>query len=143
MVADANQTHTPTGDREKTDWRCNRLVTIIETSDNQLRNQSLDELCKDSDIEELLRDITALGQLWRNTDNLYAQVRALFFLSAIHRYHLPKQFDRYRQLLGRRFIESIDSLLRSQVKNGPSDGISSALAQAYHELGFQRLAGQV
>ena len=155
MVADANQTHTPTGDREKTDWRCNRLVTIIETSDNQLRNQSLDELCKDSDIEELLCDITALDQLWRNTDNLYTQVRALFFLSAIHRYHLPRQFDRsqstpgkipfdsYRQLLGRRFIESIDSLLRAQVKNGPSDGISSALAQAYHELGFQRLADQV
>ncbi|MGY8749079.1 MAG: hypothetical protein ACKVHR_13615 [Pirellulales bacterium] len=101
MVADANQTHTPTGDREKTDWRCNRLVTIIETSDNQLRNQSLDELCKDSDIEELLRDITALGQLWRNTDNLYAQVRALFFLSAIHRYHLPKQFDRSHQRRGK------------------------------------------
>ncbi|MDA7903817.1 hypothetical protein N9B31_09170, partial [Mariniblastus sp.] len=134
MVLDTNQTNSVNGNLGTFDWRCNRLVSVIETSDNLLRNQSLDELCKDSELDELLGDVAALDQLWRTADNLYTQVRALFFLSAIHRYHLPKQFDRsrsapgkipfesYRQLLGRRFIESIDSLLRAQKDNGPSDG---------------------
>ncbi len=155
MKLDATETNSTAGKHETSDWRANRLVNIIETSDNQLRNQSLDELCKGANVDDLLSDSSALDKLWRSTDNLYTQVRALFFLSAIHRFHLPKQFDRartapgkipfesYRQLLERRFIESIDSLLKSQKESGPSDGISSALAQAYHELGFQRLADQV
>jgi hypothetical protein len=46
-------------------------------------------------------------------------------------------------LLGRRFIEAIDSLLQEQSTIGSSDAISSALAQAYHELAFQTLADQV
>ncbi|MDG2181241.1 MAG: UTP--glucose-1-phosphate uridylyltransferase [Mariniblastus sp.] len=155
MNLNADQEKSLAGKDKTTDWRSNRLVNVIETSDNDLRNQALDELCRGSTSEELLGDSAALDQLWRTTDNLYTQVRALFFLSAIHRYHLPKQFDRsrsapgkipfdsYRQLLERRFIESIDSLLTAQTENGPSDGISSALAQAYHELAFQRLADQV
>ena len=155
MNFNADQGKSLAGKDKTTDWRSNRLVNVIETSDNELRNQALDKLCGGSTSEELLGDSAALDQLWRTTDNLYTQVRALFFLSAIHRYHLPKQFDRsrsapgkipfdsYRQLLDRRFIESIDSLLTAQAENGPSDGISSALAQAYHELAFQRLADQV
>ena len=155
MKLDANQTNSIADKINSTDWRSNRLVNAIETSDDSLRNQSLDELVQGLEVEELLLDCAALDQLWRTADNLYTQVRALFFLSAIHRYHLPRKFNRgrsttgkipfdsYRQLLERRFIESIDSLLTAQAQNGPSDGISSALAQAYHELGFQRLADQV
>lgn len=155
MVLKSNQANALTNKHGNADWRCNRLVTVIESNDILLRNESLDELCNKSKLDELLGDVKALDQLWRTADNLYTQVRALFFLSAIHRYHLPKQFDRsrsetgkipfesYRQLLGRRFVESIDSLLKVQEDKGPSDGISSALAQAYHELGFQRLADQV
>ncbi|MGB2501055.1 MAG: UTP--glucose-1-phosphate uridylyltransferase, partial [Mariniblastus sp.] len=155
MKLDANQTNSIADKINSTDWRSNRLVNAIETSDDALRNQSLDELVQGLEVEELLLDCAALDQLWRTADNLYTQVRALFFLSAIHRYHLPRKFNRgrsttgkipfdsYRQLLERRFIESIDSLLTAQAQNGPSDGISSALAQAYHELGFQRLADQV
>ena len=131
MKLDANESNSIAGKHETADWRANRLVNVIETSDNQLRNQSLDELCKGSNVNDLLSDSAALDQLWRTTDNLYTQVRALFFLSAIHRFHLPKQFDRtrtapgkipfesYRQLLERRFIESIDSLLKSQQKKRP------------------------
>ncbi len=86
-------------------------------------------------------------------DNLYHRVRALFFLSAIYRYHLPRSlpatqtgqipFGGYEHLLSRRFVEAIDSFLQVAVGDGPSDALASALAEAYHQLGFQTLADQV
>ena len=131
----------------------NRLVQIIQSEDDSIRNQSLDLLCADSATDQLIADTEALDKFWRRTENLYHRVRALFFLSAIHRFHLPKHFDRrasgnipfnsYQHILGRRFVESIDSLLESQTEFGASDALSSALSQAYHELAFQTLADQV
>ena len=50
---------------------------------------------------------------------------------------------RLRALLSRRFVEAIDTFLSAQAAGGPSDGLASALAQAYHQLGFQTLADQV
>src|SRR5207302_14329 len=52
-------------------------------------------------------------------------------------------FDGYNDLLTRRFEEAIDSFLAEQKAHGPADPISSALAAAYHDLGFQTLANQV
>jgi hypothetical protein len=76
------------------------------------------------------------------------RVRALLFLHAIHRFHLPKllaarkpgaiPFKGYSNLLERRFEEAIDVFLKHQ-----SDAISSALAAAYQKLAFQTLADQV
>ena len=43
-------------------------------------------------------------------------------------------------MLQRRFEEAIDHFLSVQEAEGPSDAISSALAAAYHRLGFQTLA---
>ncbi|MFN2110297.1 MAG: UTP--glucose-1-phosphate uridylyltransferase, partial [Anaerolineae bacterium] len=103
----------------------------------------------------------------RASDNLYERVRALFFLYAIHRFHIPPllsppsggtseisppvggtmrgliPYDGYTHLLQRRFEEAIDCFLDLQTAQGPTDGISSALAEAYHRLGFQTLANQV
>ena len=134
-------------------WSNNRLVEIIRSEDDTVRNQSLDDLCAQSSMAQLLADAESLDQFWRQTENLYFRVRCLFFLSAIHRFHLSDHFDlqssgqipfgSYQQLLGRRFVEAIDSLLEQQETQGPSDAISSALAQAYHELAFQTLADQV
>lgn len=134
-------------------WRENRLVEIIFSNDDTIRNQSLDVVCEASSFEQLLSDATALDAMWRETDNLYHQVRGLFFLSAIHRYHLPRFFDlasngripfeSNQHLLERRFVEAIDSLLESQHRLGPSDALSSGLAHAYHDLAFQTLADQV
>ncbi len=131
----------------------NRLVQIIESEDDSIRNQSLDLVCADADFDRLIADTVALDKFWRGTENLYHRVRALFFLSSIHRFHLPRHFDRravgnipfssYQHLLGRRFVESIDSLLEAQSESGASDALSSALSQAYHELAFQTLADQV
>ncbi|MDQ3699526.1 MAG: UTP--glucose-1-phosphate uridylyltransferase, partial [Chloroflexota bacterium] len=99
---------------------------------------------------------------------LYERVRALFFLYAIHRFYLPARlaapqrfanatvggtqngaaggvipYAGYTHLLQRRFEEAIKVFLAAQAHSGPSDALSSALAEAYHRLGFQTLADQV
>jgi hypothetical protein len=131
----------------------NPLISLITASKAEVRDQSLDALCRSASREELLGHCAALDQFRRQSDNLYERVRALFFLYALHRFHLPAQaglnrrglvpFKGYEQLLRRRFEEAIESFLAAQAKDGPSDGVSSALAAAYHRLGFQTLADQV
>ena len=129
------------------------LVRIITAEDPAQRDRSLDAFCRGASLEQLLAECQALDQLRRQSDNLYIRVRALFFLYAIHRFHLPLKsglsttglvpYDGYLHLLKRRFEEAIEVFLTVQATDGPSDGISSALAAAYHSLGFQTLADQV
>ena len=131
----------------------NQLIEIITSQDDGLRNRSLDSVCRDATLAELLEHVQAIDRFRRSEENLYHRVRGLFFLAAIYRYHLPKRlsasqtglipFDGYEHLLARRFIEAIDTFLAAQAAEGPSEGIASALAQAYHQLGFQTLADQV
>ncbi|KAA1261672.1 UTP--glucose-1-phosphate uridylyltransferase [Rubripirellula obstinata] len=130
-----------------------RLIEIILSDDESIRNQSLEAVCEGLSLESLLLAAAELDQFRRQEKNLYFRVRALFFLAAIHRYHLPNRltpdhqglipFDGYGHLLSRRFLEAIDVFLQTQATSGPSDGICSALAEAYHKLGFQTLADQV
>lgn len=131
-----------------------KLVEIITTDDPAARNQALDAVCRDMDAAQLLAECAALDRFRRSSDNLYERVRALFFLHAIYRYHLPDRlpqqtpglipFAAYNHLLRRRFEEAIDLLLQTQADaGGPNDALSSALATAYHALGFQTLADQV
>jgi len=129
------------------------LIEIITSDDPEVRDSSLDAFCRGASIDRLLGECDELEQFRRKSENLYERVRALFFLSAIHRYHLPGKpgyptkgrvpFDGYSHLLNRRFEEAIDSFLKELKGNGPGDPISSALAAAYHDLGFQTLANQV
>ena len=129
------------------------LIDIITSDDPKVRDSPLDALGCDASVDELLAQCEALEQFRRKSDNLYERVRALFFLSAIHRFHLPAKrgyparghvpFDGYNHLLARRFEEAIDSFLSELNRDGPGDPISSALAAAYHDLGFQTLANQV
>ena len=151
---ESNRKSNSTGSSESVlNFTDNHLVKIIESEQDSIRNQSLDQLCQASDFNSLLQDTQALDLFWRSTENLYHRVRSLFFLSAIHRYHLPRFFESraignipfasYQHLLGRRFVEAIDSLLASQAENGANDALSSGLSQAYHELAFQTLADQV
>lgn len=131
-----------------------RLVAIITADDPAVRNRSLDEVCRELDAPQLLAECAALDAFRRSSDNLYAQVRALFFLYAIYRFHLPRvlpaqgpgllPFEGYTHLLRRRFEEAIDTFLAAQVRaGGPTDALASALAAGYHRLGFQTLADQV
>ena len=134
-----------------------RLTSVITSSDPEERNRSLDELCAGATLPELLAECRALDGFRRSGsatgDNLYERVRALFFLYAIHRFHVPLRpaaatratipFAGYSNLLKRRFEEAIDVFLAAQTADGPSAAISSALAAGYHKLAFQTLADQV
>jgi len=131
----------------------NSLIETITTDQANLRDRSLESLLEDVTLSELLDHVAELDRFRRQEDNLYQRVRALFFLSAIYRYRLPPRLDQsssgsipfegYEHLLGRRFQEAIDEFLEVQSTDGASDSLSSALASAYHELGFQTLADQV
>jgi hypothetical protein len=129
-----------------------RLLEII-TSSGKERNASLDSVCQNATIAELLEECSTLDDFRRDCDNLYERVRALFFLYAIHRFHIPRlvpsnssaqiPFSGYQDLLERRFEEAISVFLAAQQRQGPSASISSALAAGYKALGFQTLADQV
>jgi hypothetical protein len=129
------------------------LRTIITSTEASVRNQSLDSLCRHASVKDLLDECADLDRFRREAANLYERVRALFFLYAIHRFHLPSRpelppagrvpFAGYQHLLVRRFEEAINLFLTEQKTQGPSDGLSSALAEAYHQLAFQTLANQV
>jgi hypothetical protein len=130
-----------------------RLAEIITSADAATRNRSLDAFARTASLSDLLAECTALEAFRRASDNLYERVRALFFLYALYRFHLPQKpglqarglipYDGYTHLLQRRFEEAIEVFLDAQEQEGPNDGIASALAQAYHSLGFQTLADQV
>ena len=129
------------------------LTDVITARDAETRNQSLDALCRAATLEDLMRECAALDRFRRSSDNLYERVRALFFLYAIHRFHIPARpglgsralipFAGYTNLLKRRFEEALDIFLAAQAASGPSAALSSALAASYRSLGFQTLADQV
>ena len=85
-------------------------------------------------LAELLAECAELDAFRRRSENLYERVRALFFLYAIHRFHLPARlaadgratrarsalipFNGYEHLLQRRFEEAIDHFLAVQQARG-------------------------
>jgi hypothetical protein len=131
----------------------NSLIETITSDDATLRNRSLSSLCRSLTIDQLLAAGDELDHFRRRSANLYHRVRALMFLAALHRYHMPPRltaehaslvpYNAYEHLLKRRFGEGLQLLLAYQREHGPSIGLSSALAAGYRELGFQTLADQV
>ncbi|MGO9230073.1 MAG: UTP--glucose-1-phosphate uridylyltransferase, partial [Bryobacteraceae bacterium] len=130
-----------------------KLVQLITSPDPAVRNQSLDAICRAAPVAELLAECAELETFRHRSENLYERVRALLFLYAIHRFHLPLKpgvhtrtlisFPGYTHLLQRRFEEAVATFLKAQAADGPSDPISSALAVAYYRLALQTLADQV
>ena len=104
-------------------------------------------------MDALHGEILELDQMRREHENLYERVRAIFFLYALYRYHLPMReglpedgtipYPGYKSLLERRFGEAIDAFWNQQKKDGANAALSSALAEGYHRLAFQTLANQV
>jgi hypothetical protein len=134
------------------------ILELITSPDPNVRNQPLDDRLAGLSREALLEAANALEQFRRESTNLYERVRALFFLYAIHRFHLPPlltadpgpghpeqliPFAAFEHLLQRRFEEAIQSFRNALGAAGPSEGLCSALAVAYHRLAFQTLADQV
>ena len=105
-----------------------------------------DAVCRAATLDDLMRECTALDRFRRSSDNLYERVRALFFLYAIHRFHISPRpgdgsralipFAGYTHLLKRRFEEALDIFLAAQAASGPSAALSSALAAGYRVTGF-------
>ncbi|HAM72041.1 MAG TPA: UTP--glucose-1-phosphate uridylyltransferase [Verrucomicrobiales bacterium] len=131
----------------------NPLVELITSSDVKVRHRPIEACCEGWDLARYLEGLEALDEFRRGSENLYERVRALMFLYAIHRFHLPPllpssgggaiPFRGVEQLMQRRFVEAIDTFLAAQRAAGPSDAISSALATAFQRLAFQTLADQV
>lgn len=137
----------------------NQVLQIITSDDPAVRDRSIDALCRNASLTELLQTCEALESFRRSVDNLYHRVRALFFLYTIYRFHLPDRlrasgrpgqapravipYTGYVHFLHRRFEEAIDTFLAAQCAHGPDDGLASALAITYHRLAFQTLADQV
>jgi hypothetical protein len=129
-----------------------RLTDVI-TSGGEQRDFALDALCREIPLDALLEECRALDDFRRDCDNLYERVRALFFLYAIHRFHISRfaaaaapaliPFAGFENLLERRFEDAIEVFLAAQAEHGASGAISSALAASYRALGFQTLADQV
>jgi UDP-N-acetylglucosamine pyrophosphorylase len=129
------------------------LIHIITSTDPAVKNKSLDDFCKNASLETLMEQTYSLENFRKQETNLYYRVRALFFLYAIHRFYIPIQhkvstlglipYEAYEHLLKRRFEEAIHLFLSIQQKHGANEGISSGLADAYHQLAFQTLANQV
>ena len=121
-----------------------RLTGVITGGGDQ-RDVSLDALCQGVPLDALLAECRALDNFRRSCDNLYERVRALFFLYAIHRFHIPRlsataapaliPFAGFENLLERRFEEAIEVFLAAEAEQGASGAISSALAASYRALG--------
>jgi hypothetical protein len=129
------------------------LRTLITSPDEAVRNRSLESVCRSARLEDLLAACADLDRFRRSCDNLYERVRALFFLYALCRFHLPDRptlaptghvpFAGHALLLRRRYDEAIDAFLAAQREQGSNDALASALAAAYRGLAFQTLANQV
>src|SRR5262245_18800960 len=105
------------------------LLRVITSTDPAIRDQPLEAWADQADRAGLLAACESLDGFRRRSENLYERVRALFFLYAIHRFHLPRHrllrgestaaaalipYRGYEQLLQRRFEEAIDSFLAVQ-----------------------------
>jgi hypothetical protein len=129
------------------------LIEMITSTRAEVRNRSLEDFCCAAGVDALHEACDELDRFRRASGNLYERVRALFLLSNIYRYHLPAKlppascdripYDGYQHLLQRRFDEALRVFLDVRQRTGDNDTIASALAAAYHQLGFQTLADQV
>src|SRR6476620_11082702 len=107
-----------------------RLRSVITSADPAIRNTALETLCGSATLAELLAECRDLETFRRESGNLYEHVSALFFLYAIHRFHLPRcpelpafgrvPFAGYARLQIRRFDEAIHLFLADQQAVGPS-----------------------
>src|SRR5688500_1684589 len=113
------------------------LTDIIRAADPAARNRPLAAACRELPYPRLLAERDALDRFRRESTNLYDRVRALFFLYAIDRFHLPARaelpadgripYAGVDRLLSRRFDEAIRVFRAEEAARGPSDPLCSAL----------------
>ena len=124
---------------------------IITSADPAVRNRSLDALAAPpAHSTQLLAECAALDEFRRQSDNLYERVRALFFLYALYRFHLPAKAGpaepRASFPLTATPACSSAALKRPSTSFWPRPSPMPPPARwptAYHQLAFQTLANQV
>jgi hypothetical protein len=130
------------------------LIETITGKDPAIRNRSLRSLLEPMPVKQILEECETLERFRLSSKNLYERVRACLFLFAACRFHLQEAsaevdplgkvpFDGYTDLLDRRYEQAIACFRKALRDKGPNGAIFSALAEAYHRLGFQTLADQV
>ena len=129
------------------------LIEIITSDDAAVRNRSLDGFCRELTAAELLEACGGLDRFRRGSENLYQRVRALFFLSGSIAIIFPRSCRPAPAGWCPTRATPISSTAASRRRSTRSwrspggeqmsDTIASALAAAYHALGFQTLADQV
>jgi len=130
------------------------LLRAITDSSQQARVGVLEEFAASASFAELCAAARVLDAFARDTShNLYQRVRAIFQTYALYRYLIPARSELPRAgriphegqelLLDRHYAAAIDAFLADVDDVGLSDPLASALAAAYHGLGFQLLAEQV
>jgi hypothetical protein len=130
------------------------LIEAIMAHSQQAKMGVLEHFCRSCSFDDLLEAARALHDFSHDQKtNVYHRVRALLQTSAIYRLYLPRRpelvstgripYQGHELVLNRRFNEAIDILLAAAATDGINDPLASALAVAYHGLGFQVLAAQV
>ncbi len=127
------------------------LLALVEG--RPVAGHTFDSLCRAATQAELETYCAQLEDFRRTTPNFYHGVRAIFFLTAVHRYYLPPHFSAdggglvpyagHKLALARRFEEALAVYHEHRRVHGSSDALSSAFAAAYHGLAFKTLAAQV
>ncbi|HYP90528.1 MAG TPA: hypothetical protein VEQ59_20295, partial [Polyangiaceae bacterium] len=129
------------------------LRAILETS-QEARVGVLEEFAASASFRELCEAARELDSFARDqSHNLYQRVRAIFQAYALYRYLIPARPELPRAgriphqgqelLLDRHYAAAADMFLEQVDAQGLSDPLASALAAAYHGLGFHILAEQV
>lgn len=131
----------------------NVFIETITSADPLKRNRSFFEMSRNLTTGQLLLALRQLDEFRKTTQSLYDKVRAILFLYAGFRFFLMESpetpvtgkipYAGFKDLLSRRFDPAIDLFLKDLDKNGPNANLYSALAESYHHLSFQILAGQV
>jgi hypothetical protein len=130
------------------------LIEAIMAPSQEAKMGVLERFCQTSSFSDLLGAARALHDFSHDPKtNVYHRVRALLQTSAIYRLYLPQRaelaltgtipYQGHELVLSCRFNEAIDAFLAAASAGEMNDPLASALAVAYHGLGFQILASQV
>ena len=131
----------------------NPFIQTITSADPAIRDRSFFDLSRSQSPAQLQKALHELDAFRKSTSSLYDKVRAILFLYAGFRFFLQENpatpptgkvpYAGFHDLLSRRFEQAIDTFMQEVEHKGPNANIYSALAESYHQLSFQILAGQV
>src|SRR5687768_12520370 len=109
-----------------------RLLEQITSKDPAIRDLAFESQVEGQPEHALLAEAARLDAFRRETGSLYHRVRALVFLSTLHRFHIAitasgQELIPYKAIeyiRGRRFDQAVSELLTAQHQHGASPALS-------------------